>query len=206
LRAGLVKELENLDCYPWCGHAVLLGQKSFAGQAIDEILTLFGKRKKDSRNAYRLFLSEGIAMGKRPELVGGGLHRSQMLESNGAVMGDYDERVLGGGDFVASLREEPRFGDKLSRTMDLNSLQVCVSDYFKLPAAAVLRHSRRNQYSEARELFCYLAVRELGYSGTKVGALIGMGTPSVSRSVRRGEELITVRPELKDWWITELKQ
>jgi len=113
---------------------------------------------------------------------------------------------LGGGDFVASLHEEPRLGDKLSRTMDLNSLQVFVSDYFKLPAAAILRRGRRNQYSKARELFCYLAVRELGYSCTKVGALIGMGIPSASRSVRRGGELITVRPEFKDWWITELKQ
>jgi len=58
--------------------------------------------------------------------------------------------------------------------MDLNSLQVSVSDYFKLPAAAVLRRGRRNQYAEARALFCYLAVRELGYSGTKVEALFGM--------------------------------
>ncbi len=46
-------------------------------------------------------------------MVGGGLHRSQMLKSNGALLGDYDERVLGGGDFVASLHEEPRLGGKL---------------------------------------------------------------------------------------------
>jgi hypothetical protein len=162
--------------------------------------------KKDARNAYRQFLSEGIAMGKRPELVGGGLHHSQMLESNSAAMGDYDERVLGGGDFVASLCDEARLCDKLPRTMDLSSLHVSVSDCFKLPAAAVLRRGRRNQFSEARELFCYVAVRELGYSGTKVGALLGTGTPAVSRSVRRGEELITVRPELKDWFKMKLKQ
>ena len=73
--------------------------------------------------------------------------------------------------------------------MDINSLQVSVSDYFKLPAAAVLRRGRRNRYSEVRELFCYLAVRDLVIPAQKSGALIGMGTPSVSRSVRRGEEL-----------------
>ncbi len=201
LRAGLVKDLENLDRYPWCGHAVLLGQKAFAGQAIDEILTLFGRKKKDSRHAYRQFLSDGVAMGKRPELVGGGLRRSHLLESNGAVKGDYDERVLGGGDFVAALREEPRLGGKMPRTMDLISLQARLSDYFKLPATDILRRGRLNQYSEARELFCYLSVTELGYSGAKVGAMIGIGTSSVSRAVRRGEELFLSRPELKEWWI-----
>jgi REP element-mobilizing transposase RayT len=206
LRAGLVHDLEELDRYPWCGHAALLGQKALAGQTIDEILALFARRKKEARHAYRQFLSDGIAMGKRPELVGGGLRRSQLLESNVVVMGDYDERVLGSGDFVASLREEPRLGGKLSLTMDLSSLQARVYDYFKLPAAAILRRGRRNQYSEARELFCYLAVRDLGYSCAKVGGMICMGTPSVSRAVRRGGELVASRPELEDWWKMQLRQ
>ncbi|MDD2737087.1 MAG: transposase [Desulfuromonadaceae bacterium] len=206
LRAGLVNDLENLDCYPWCGHAVLLDRKVFAGQMIDEILALFGGSKKKARQAYRQFLSDGIAMGKRPELLGGGLRRSQQLERNIAVIGDYDERVLGGGNFVASLREEPRLCDKLPRIFDLIALQASISEYFKLPAEAILRRGRRNQYSEVRELFCYLAVRELSYSGAKVGAMIGMGTSSVSRAIRRGEELISSRPELKEWWNMQLKQ
>lgn len=206
LRAGLVQDLEELDRYPWCGHAALLGRKALAGQPIDEILALFARRKKEARHAYRQFLADGVAMGKRPELVGGGLRRSQLLESNVAVMGDYDERVLGGGDFVAALREEPRLGSKLSRTMDLNTLQARVNEYFKLPAAAIMRRGRRNQYSAARELFCYLAVRDPGYYCAKVGVMIGTGIPSVSRAVRRGEELVASRPEFEKWWKMQLKQ
>ena len=206
LRAGLVKDLEDLDCYPWCGHVVLLGQKAFAGQSTDEILALFGRSKNDAWHAYRQFLSDGIAMGKRPELVGGGLRRSQVIESNNAIMGDYDERILGGGDFVAALREEPRVGGKLSRAMDLNSLLTRISDYFDLQTAGILRRGRRNQYSEARELFCYLAITGLGYPGTKIGAMIGMGSSSVSRTLRRGEELVESRPALKEWCLMQLKQ
>ena len=206
LRAGLVKDIEELDRYPWCGHAVLLGQKAYAGQTIDEVLALFARGKREARNAYCQFLSDGVAMGKRPELVGGGLRRSQLIESNIAVIGDYDERVLGGGDFVAALRDEPRLADKLSRTMDLNSLHERVSNYFELPKSDILRRGRQNQYSEARELFCYLAVRELGYSGVKVGAMIGMGPASVSRAVRRGEELVASQPMMKEWWAMQLKQ
>lgn len=206
LRAGLVKDLDELDRYLWCGHAALLGQKSLAGQAVDEVMALFASKKKEARQAYRQFVSDGVAMGRRPELTGGGLRRSQLIENNFAVMGDYDERILGGGDFVASLREEPRFAGKLPCTMNLNSLHANIIEYFKLPAATKLRRGRRNQYSEARELFCYLAVGELGCSGAKVGALIGMGTPSVSRAVRRGEELVASRPDLRKWWLEQLKQ
>jgi REP element-mobilizing transposase RayT len=206
LRAGLVKDLKNLDRYPWCGHVTLLGKKVLAGQTVDEVLMFFGSKKKAARHAYMQFLSDGVAMGKRPELVGGGLRRSQLMESNGAVLGDYDERVLGGGDFVASLCEDARLGGKLSLTTDLNSLQTRVIKYFELPSGDILRRGRRNHYSEARELFCYLAVRELGFSGVKVGEMIGMGISSVSRSVRRGEELFALSPVLREWWIMQLKQ
>ncbi|MDO9307765.1 MAG: transposase [Deltaproteobacteria bacterium] len=206
LRAGLVKDLEELESFPWCGHGVLLGRNTLIGQTVDEVLALFANRKKAARHAYRQFLYAGVAMGKRPELVGGGLRRSQLIEGNIAVMGDYDERVLGGSDFVASLHDEPQLAGKLSHRIDLNSLQASVSDYFKLPAADILRRGRRNQYSEARELFCYLAVRELGYSGAKAGTMIGMGTASVSRAARRGENLVATRPEMKEWWVKQLKQ
>lgn len=89
---------------------------------------------------------------------------------------------------------------KLPRTTDLLSLQARVIDCFELPAVDILRRGRRNHYSEARELFCYLAARELGFSGAKVGAMIGMGKSSVSRAVRRGEELFALRPVLREWW------
>ena len=203
LLAGLVKEIEELDCYPWCGHSALLGQQAIAGQTLDEVLSLFGRRKKAARHAYHHFISDGVAMGKRPELVGGGLRRSQRLENNVAVIGDYDERVLGGGDFVASLRENPQLIGRLPRTMDLNSLQARIRECFNLEEAAVLRRGRQNQYSEAREVFCYLAVRELGYSGVQVGEMIGTGNSSVCRAIRRGGVLLTSRPDLEEWWIKQ---
>jgi hypothetical protein len=205
LRAGLVKDLDELDHYPWCGHAVVLGQKTLAGQEIGEVLALFAKKTKTARHSYRQFLFDGIALGKRPDLVGGGLRRSQKLESDTSVLVDYDERVLGGGDFVAALRGEPRLCEKLFRKMDFDSLQAGVCDVFKLPAEALRRRGRRNQFSEARELFCYLAIRELEYSGAIVGARLGMGVPSVSRAARRGEELLASRPEFGRWW-KDIKQ
>ncbi len=70
LRAGLVKTIDELDGYPWCGHAMLMGKGDLPGQLTAEILTRFGKSISGARRRYRLFVEDGIAMGRRKDLVG----------------------------------------------------------------------------------------------------------------------------------------
>ncbi len=48
LRAGQVENLDELDRYPWCGHAELLGRGRTIGLATDTILPLYSQRKKSS--------------------------------------------------------------------------------------------------------------------------------------------------------------
>ncbi len=62
LRAGLVLTVEELDHYPWCGHSVLLGQRTLPGQLTTEVLGRFGKTMKTSRQGYRAFVADGIAI------------------------------------------------------------------------------------------------------------------------------------------------
>jgi len=205
LRAGLVKSLDELAGYPWCGHGALLGGTNLSGQVIDEVLARFGNKAKAARLAYRKFVADGVSLGKRPELTGGGLRRSQLIKGSAEVPGDYDERILGSGEFVASLREKPRLSGLLGAPIDLSGLQTLVCDYFSLPEAALAHRGRQNRNSEARELFCYLAVRELKYSGGRVGTVVGMGSSSVSRAVRRGEDLFASRDEFREWWTRVLK-
>ena len=103
LRAGLVKSLEELDRNPWSGHAVIMGNKALAGQRIDEVLSRFGRNSAKVRRAYREFVAGGITQGRRKDLVGGGLKRSR---AGGVEIEAYDERVLGSGEFVESIRSE----------------------------------------------------------------------------------------------------
>jgi hypothetical protein len=84
LRAGLISQLEELDRFPWSGHSVVMGKRKMEGQSIDSVLELFGKRLKTARANYHQFIADGLSMGNRPELVGGGLRRSQS-ESEGDV-------------------------------------------------------------------------------------------------------------------------
>ncbi|MBW6512245.1 MAG: transposase [Desulfuromonadaceae bacterium] len=69
LRAGLVSTLEALDRYPWCGHAVLLGQAALPGQVTSEVLACFGKTIKTSLRSYRTFVADGIATGRRDDMI-----------------------------------------------------------------------------------------------------------------------------------------
>ena len=60
LRAGLVASLAQLDRYPWCGHAVVLGRRDHFWQDRDYVLKWFGKRVGPAKTAYREFVENGI--------------------------------------------------------------------------------------------------------------------------------------------------
>lgn len=76
LRAGLVKDLRALDRFPWSGHSALMGGIPRPWQAVAEVLGHFNARPAVARRAYRTFVADGVAQGRRPELTGGGLIRS----------------------------------------------------------------------------------------------------------------------------------
>ena len=78
------------------------------------MLKWFGKRKKEAVRAYCLYVEQGVAQGRRPELVGGGLIRSMggwsavkslRRSATAEEMEMSDERILGSGKFVEALLE-----------------------------------------------------------------------------------------------------
>ena len=75
-------------------------------QDINAVLRLFGEKVSAARRHYREYVEKGIALGKRDDLIGGGL-----IRSNGGwasvkamrlakIFEKADERILGDGDFV----------------------------------------------------------------------------------------------------------
>jgi hypothetical protein len=69
--------MNELDVYQWIGHAVIMGKERRPWQNRDAIFALFGKVEGQARKRYRRFVEDGLAMGKRADLTGGGLLRSQ---------------------------------------------------------------------------------------------------------------------------------
>jgi putative transposase len=192
LRAGLVHDLEELRDYPWGGHSALAGHVSREWQAVGEILARFGARTKGDVQRYEAFVLEGIARGRRPELVGGGLVRSAggwahvvALRRRGANAAA-DERVLGGGEFaerlVSEAEERVRQTIRLRRQApELDDFAVIVIRQTGISSAELRSGSKARHISGARKLFCQIAVKHGGHAGADVARFLGVGTSAVNR-------------------------
>ncbi|MEE9537582.1 MAG: transposase, partial [Desulfobacterales bacterium] len=56
LRAKIVKDLEVLKRYQWCGHSVLMGKVEAGFQDTAYVLRLFGQSTRQARRAYESFV------------------------------------------------------------------------------------------------------------------------------------------------------
>ncbi len=200
LRAEAVAALDELDRYPFCGHGVVMGNHEKAWQDADSVLRMFGRGLSQARSAYREFVAEGIPLGRRPELTGGGLVRSAggwqavkaLRRSRLHVLGD--ERILGSGDFVESVLSEQ--AERLHRRYEIEArgydfawLSGRVGEVFAIDPKELLSAGRQPRRVAARGLLCYWAVRELRMTTAEVARRIGITQSAVSRAVVRGERL-----------------
>ena len=205
LRAGLVHSLKSLNTYRYCGHSALMGKREIEWQGTGYVLSYFCKRVANARKSYYEYVKEGIMQGRRPELVGGGLIRSlggwdvikkSGLKSIGRVKGD--DRILGDSEFVLKVLKEAdekfeRYYELKRLGYDLRSVEDRVCKIFDLPVRDIYSKSRERKKAAARGLFCYWAVRELGYSMLEIAGRLGISQPGVVYAVRRGERIATER-------------
>ncbi len=198
LRAGIVADLDGLDHYQWSGHAALLGNRVMEGQERDEVLARFGKDKAHALRGYRQFVADGIAAGRREDLIGGGLMRSQVGCDENREIGAYDERILGSSGFVETLTRGGNIREEKKPSLSLADLLQNVSGITGVDALVMCRPGKERAAARARAIFCCLAVREYGYTGKEAGAATGLGSSGVSIAVQRGEKLIKKDPSLKE--------
>jgi hypothetical protein len=191
LRAKIVPDLVALSEFRWCGHSVLMGNQELPGQGVEEILTRFGTNLGQSRQSYSDFVRDGAIRGRRDDLVGGGLHRSMMMQMERQDdLEISDNRVLGRAVFVERLRHEESLREKMMSGMSLQELADRVEAFFNFEKNSIKRRSKNQQVKAARDVYCYMAVRILRYRGTHAGEILGIGRSAVSHAVRRGERII----------------
>ena len=196
LRAGLVDDLTELDKYPWSGHAVLIGNRELEEQEITDVLSRFGRTVITSRSAYLKFTADGVATGKRDDLVGGGLKRSRARSAETEELGAFDERILGSGAFVDMLQQHEILREKIPVQVTLPVLISRVATVLNLTADSISLPGKTRAVAEARGIVVFLAVRELGYKGIEIGKELHLTSSGVSIALRRGITLIKMRPEI----------
>jgi len=195
LRSRAVQSVEELDRYPWSGHGVLVGKIRYDWQEKEYVLNQFGRVEKQSIRAYRKFIEEGKGLGRRPELVGGGLVRSLggwskvlSIRSRGEEV-ENDSRILGSGDFVQVLMRDAeeaiarQVRNRATKPIEEIIQRICRES--GVSEREVSSGSQRRRVSEARaEIACYLS-REMGISMAEMARRLGVGTSAIAMAIRR---------------------
>jgi putative transposase len=194
LRAGLVNDVEELDAYPWSGHSVVMHNADLKGQMINEVLGLFSAGREEGRKRYRAFVADGVAMGHRDDLVGIRKKRTVMDSDKEEEL--FDDRVLGGGEFIQELRARRELEPRLSSAIGIREIIERVCDNFGVDPVEVRKKTRSARIAEVRSVICYLAAREVGHNGVEVGRCVNLGRAGVSHSAARGEGLVRENPIL----------
>jgi putative transposase len=194
IRACLVPTMSKLDAYPWCGHAVILGRRKHDWQDRDYALSWFGKHEEEATRNYHRYVLEGIPLGSRPDLVGGGLIRSLGGWSNVRSLrrhGDRalsDERILGTGDFVEQIlneadelvkRQLPEYSQKDIAASIIQ--EIC--NEREVNIKELHSGSRRRFVSEARRMIACRLVKEYGIPLSEVARHVGVSTSAVSKMI-----------------------
>jgi len=208
LRAGLVGSCAELDTYPYSGHSALLGKMGRPWQAADRVLMEFGSTATVGRREYGRFVHAGATQGRRPELTGGGLLRSQGgWEGVSELRGGResyrsDERVLGSSDFVTALMEEVEAREgSLRQTVALDDLARRISESYDVSVDAMIGGGRRRRVSEARSVLCWIWSGSLGRSGRELARYLGLSPQAVYAAVRRMERGSEIPQEDLDAWL-----
>ena len=198
LRAGIVRTLEELEEYAWCGHGVLTGKRRSGWQETGYVLSQFNEERKKAIRGYRKFMEESKGQERRLDLVGGGLIRSLGGWSQVLSMRDsgedvpHDARILGGGDFVEevlreadqNLRRQLRLKER-TRSIDQVIRGICEKEGV---SEGELRNGvQRRRVSELRARVCYRLNHEFGIPMAEIARHVGVCASAVVKSIQKME-------------------
>jgi REP element-mobilizing transposase RayT len=199
LRAGVVKNLDELNVHPLSGHGVVMGNILQHWQDVDHVLGMFGRGRKRAREAYFQFVGKGVSKGRRPDLVGGGLRRSMgawavVREARrGGQRIASDERILGSGEFVeaalayANESLEKRTWAK-AKGLSFDRLVFLAADRFGVDESAICSPVRKKGVSRVRAIVCHLASARLGMKGVDVARKLHLTPSAVCKLAAKGRK------------------
>jgi len=199
VRAGMVKTMDELDRYPWSGHSAVMNKRECLWMDTNYVLLQFNDTTRRARKAYRVFVQEGISMGRRPELTGGGLVRSlggwsqvQSAQRTGKKA-ECDERILGSGDFVTAIFKEAE--EKQVRQFKIKRTGLTIAGIIedecksaRISERELKNGSKRVVVRTVREKIARRAVDELGLTSAEIARNLGVCTSTVTRALSRSEK------------------
>jgi len=197
IRAGAAKDMAALEKFSWCGHGVLMGKIKQDWQDSSFVLSLFHEKQSFAKRAYYLFVEKGVALGKRTDLVGGGLIRSaggwvavQSLRKSKERFAN-DERILGSSEFVTSVLKKANedYEKKISaRTqhLDIEKIIDVVCEHLGLNPAFLNSPSKQTHITRARAIISSIAFDTLRLKGIDIAQRLNLTPTAISKLSAKG--------------------
>jgi hypothetical protein len=159
LRAGMVKSLEELANYTWCGHGAILGKQNALGanfQNREQCLCRFGENEMEAINSYLQFLIKSCS--GEDMKTAGLLSETEKAEIIGSAKGR--QSIIGDPEFVKKVRRQyqlylqrkPRKAD-YPYVLETISKKVCTE--YEISANELMKRGKKDKRSHARSAFCY---------------------------------------------------
>ncbi len=196
LRVGLVRSLEELNCYPWCGHAVIMNRITCDWQDREYVLHYFGEDEGMAQKAYQEFVFEQSRLRKQSELTGGGLVRSaggwsEVLSLRQRAEKQFcDERILGCGEFVKEILYEAE--ETVKTLVPVSSTRANAMEALEkrcekagITSQALQTGSKRRECTQVRKELSRQFVLEFGLSYADTARLLGISASAVNQILRR---------------------
>jgi hypothetical protein len=188
LRAGICKNLKELDRYPWCGHAVYMGYKHNTFQDTRDVLKRFGRNRLGAIKKYRDFLEAAIGQDQKDDLM------DAIRKNNVDRVDRHDHRcwVIGDQEFVKTAlahEKAKRLQVALhsSKGLTIESVVEQVASQMKMDVSEVMIRGRKNKRSMLRKVSAALAHRAGGIPLVEIARYFGVGGSSISRMLDEGD-------------------
>jgi len=196
LRAGLVLSLAKLDRYKWCGHCVIMNRCENEWQDRRYVLEWFGVKEGKAIKSYKEFVNKGVALGKRPELTGGGLVRSMggwsivKTMRNSGIQEQSDARILGSGEFVSEVIKQA--DKKIKYQLPAMELEKSITEEIeehckkeKIKITMLQSGSRRPPLPKLRKKITLKLINNYGLTLAETARRLGISTSGVAQILRR---------------------
>jgi REP-associated tyrosine transposase len=189
IRAGIIKDLESLEDFPWSGHRELFGNPTRKLTEKEFVLALFAERHEISQAKYEEFMADGLKSQKGIKLSRGGKQASRALNFSLSEKAVFDDRILGGGRFVENLVERDVSHPPNSEKA-FTDLVNQAAGYFGVEPEELKMPGKTPRLVQAKAVICHVAVRRLGFKGVDVGERLGYSPSAVSRATQKGAKLL----------------
>ena len=195
LRAKLVKDLEDLENYKWCGHAAVVTGVEDGVLDRNELLPHFSSMENTAIEKYRQAMAERVRDIEQQDLSGGGLVRSLgdaapvLKELRGGEKVVFDQRVLGGSGFVEAVLKaagETMKKERKSRAVVLAEVETETG----VSREDIFRHTHERGSANARAVYCYLCVNDAGATGKELVMELQLSPVGISKLVAKGRDLV----------------